>query len=390
MSPPLTDATKTAATNRRIVVPFVDLKTQSDLIADEIEGAIADVFRAGRFILTEEVTAFEAEFANYCGAKHAISVNSGFDALVLALRVAGIGPGDEVITVPNSFFATAAAVSHAGATPVFVDCEPGTLSIDVNHVESAITPRTRAILPVHLFGRLADMRSLCALAEKHGLRIIEDAAQAHGAEDLERSAGTFGELGCFSFYPTKNLGAYGDGGAIVTDDGKLADDLGSLRNYGEREKYHHHLLGVNSRLDALQAAILRVKLPRMFAWTEARRRVAARYAEKLEGLPVTVMAPPRRWEDPCDHVFHLFVVELDDRDEVRSALAAEGVQTGVHYPVPIHLQPAYHFLGKGRGSFPVAERSADRLLSLPLFPEITDEQVDYVVDVLANILAARS
>ncbi|MFO0947788.1 MAG: DegT/DnrJ/EryC1/StrS family aminotransferase [Planctomycetota bacterium] len=374
----------------RMVVPFVDLKIQADLIADEIEGAIADVFAQGRFILTEEVSAFEAEFASYCGVKHAVSVNSGFDALVLALRALGVGPGDEVITVANSFFATAAAISQAGATPIFVDCEPDSLAIDPRLVEAAITGRTKAILPVHLFGRLAEMRSLLTVAKKHGLKVVEDAAQAHGAEDLERSAGTFGDAGCFSFYPTKNLGAYGDGGAIVTDDDGLAATMRSLRNYGECEKYHHHLLGINSRLDALQAAILRVKLPRMFGWTEARRRIAARYRERLTGLPLKIKAEPRSWEDPCDHVFHLFVIELDHRDEVRAALAAAGIQTGVHYPVPIPLQPAYHSLGIEKGSYPISERAADRILSLPMFPELTDEQIDYVVEVLARVLTGRS
>jgi dTDP-4-amino-4,6-dideoxygalactose transaminase len=326
---------------------------------------------SAQYVLGEEVAAFEREFAAYCGTRHAIAVNTGTSALHLALLAAGIGPGDEVITVPMTFVATVAAIIYSGATPVFVDIDPDTWTMDPGRVEAAITPRTKAIMPVHLHGRLADMAALVPIARRHGLVVIEDAAQAHGAERDGIRAGAFGDIGCFSFYPGKNLGAYGEGGMIVTSDDEQASKMRMLRDWGQERRYHHVLKGYNYRMDAIQGAILRVKLRYLERWTKARRANARRYAQLLaaSGLRIPQEVAGRR------HVWHINAVRATDRDALQRALEREGVQTGLHYPVPVHLQQAHADLGYLPGDFPEAERAARTVLSLPMFPELGAEQV---------------
>jgi dTDP-4-amino-4,6-dideoxygalactose transaminase len=366
-----------------VTVPLVDLRAQYASIRDEIDETLRDVAAAGEFILGHAVDAFQAEFAAYCGARHAVGVSNGTDAIMLALRAAGIGAGDEVITVPNTFIATTEAIAMAGARARFVDVDERTLTMDPEALARGITPRTRAVIPVHLYGQPADMAAILEVAGRHGLTVIEDAAQAHGAEYRGRRVGTFGRAATFSFYPGKNLGAYGDAGAVVTDDPEVAERVAMLRNHGRREKYLHDVEGFSCRLDALQAAVLRVKLRYLEKWTASRQSVARAYAEHLRGLAdvaLPVVPPDVR------HVFHLFVVRVPARDRVLAALKSRGVQGGVHYPVPLHLQPAYAGLGLGRGSFPRAERAADSILSLPMYPELADEQVRSVAAALAAAL----
>ncbi len=370
-------------------VPFQDLPLQIRQLRSELDSALDGVLRHGQFILGPEVVAFEQAWAAFCGAKHTVGVGSGTDALQLILRALGIGAGDEVITVANSFIATAEAVSYTGATPVLVDCSLENYLIDPAAVAAAITPRTRAIMPVHLYGQPADMAALATLAQKHGLALIEDAAQAHGATLADgRPCGTLGRAAAFSFYPGKNLGAFGDGGAVTTDDEALVRQLRLLRNWGSIVKYHHEVQGYNSRLDTMQAAILGVKLRHLATWNERRRVAAGWYREALAdcaGLALPAEAP---WTGR--HVYHLFVVRLleRDRDTVAKGLADAGVQTVVHYPVPIHLQKAYAGLGHGAGAFPNAERAARTVLSLPMFPEMTPDHVGLVADALRAALAA--
>lgn len=370
-----------------IRVPFVELEPQCREARADIDAAIKAVLDRAFFILGVELERFEEEFAAYCGVPYVVGVGNGLDALTLSLKALSIGPGDEVITVANTFIATALAIEACGAKVVLVDAEPDSLSIDPQKIVAALTPRTRAILPVHLFGRVADMDAIRQIAKRHGLAIIEDVAQAHGAWWGERRAGTLGDAGAFSFYPTKNLGALGDGGAVAVSDPALAQRLRRLRNYGSDAKYHHAELGVNSRLDEMQAAILRAQLRRLDAGNDRRRAVAKRYDELLAGLPIDLKARPRESSDPRDHVYHLYVVEVDHRDQIQAALEAEGVLTAIHYPTPIHLQPAMAHLGLAEGAFPVAERSARRILSLPLFPGITDEQVEIVGHALSGAIA---
>lgn len=357
-------------------VPFVDLQIQYQNLQNEIMPAIASVMQRGAFILGEEVSQFEQSFAEYCGAKYCVGVASGCDALLWALKACKIGPGDEVITAANTFIATVLAISFAGARPVLVDCLEDTYEMDPQAVRRAITPRTKAIMPVHLYGHPADMDAIMAIAREHGLIVIEDAAQAHGAMYKGKKCGTFGKIGCFSFYPGKNLGAYGDGGAIVTDDPEMAAQVRMLRNYGQPRKYYHEIVGWNSRLDTVQAAILNVKLRRLDEWNEARREHARRYCELLASMPVVLPqeAPHAR------HVYHLFVIRIARRDDVMAQLAARGISCGIHYPVPVHLQMAYSSLGYNRGSFPISERVAGEILSLPMYPELTDQQIEYVCD----------
>lgn len=381
-----TAAVSTTARATAAPVPFVDLATQHAALRGEIDAAIARVIDEGQFVLGEVVARFEAEFAAYCGARFAVSVASGLDALTLALVALGIGPGDEVITAANTFIATALAIVRAGAKPVLVDCDSESLSIDVAQVASAITPRTRAILPVHLYGRLADMPALAQLAEHHGIALVEDAAQAHGAALDGRAAGAWGAAGCFSFYPSKNLGALGDGGAVVTSEPALAEKLRMLRNYGAPTKYQHELAGFNSRLDTLQAAILRVKLPHLDEWNHARRQAATKLRELLSTADVQLRALPRDAEFPIDHVQHLFPIEVDHRDEVARQLSELGIGVAIHYPTPLHLTPAMASLGYRPGDFPVSERAAGRLLSLPLYPEITDEQLQRVAAAVRSVV----
>ncbi|MBV8520975.1 MAG: DegT/DnrJ/EryC1/StrS family aminotransferase [Acetobacteraceae bacterium] len=365
------------------MIPFLDLAAQHRSLIDELSSVVTRVLQSGHFVLGENVRDFEAAFARYCGAEHAVSVNTGTSALHLALLAVGVEPGDEVITTPMTFVATVAAIMYAGAVPKLVDIEPETWTIDPDQLEGAITSRTRAIIPVHLHGRLADMERILWIARARGIPVIEDAAQAHGAEREGRRAGTFGDIGCFSFYPGKNLGACGEGGAIVTDQADLADRVRMLRDWGQERKYLHVARGFNYRLDEIQAAILSVKLRYIEDWTRARQRAAARYDALLAGSGIPVPAAGTGQ----DHVYHVYGVRVRDRDWVRNALAEQGIQTGVHYPIPVHLQPAYAGLGYGRGAFPVTERLAQETLSLPMFPEISEAQIGQVCDALIRIAA---
>lgn len=365
-------------------VPFVDLKAQYRSIADDVQREMARVLESTQFILGDAVSEFERAFATYLGVDHAVGVGSGLDALRLALEALGIGPGDEVIIPANTYIATALAVSAVGATPVLVDCREDTYQIDPELIEAAISPRTKAIMPVHLYGQSADMDAIAAIAEAHGIEVIEDAAQAHGTRFNGRHSGTFGRVGCFSFYPGKNLGAYGDGGMAVTNDGEVAERLRSLRNYGQRVKYEHVVKGTNSRLDTLQAAVLGVKLPHLDRWNGLRAERAAQYDELLAGTGAVV--PVR---DPrSTHIYHLYVLRVEHREEVQRRLSDRAIQSGIHYPIPIHLQEAYRDLGFAKGAFPVTEYVSDRILSLPMFPELTVDQVKRVAGSLAEAVAA--
>jgi dTDP-4-amino-4,6-dideoxygalactose transaminase len=360
------------------MIPLVDLQAQYRSIKPEIDRAVLAVLESAQFVLGPAVSNFEKAFATYCGTSEAIGVNTGTSALHLALLAAGIGAGDEVITVPFTFVATIAAIEYAGARPVFVDIDPLYYTIDPAKIEAAITPRTKAIMPVHLYGQPADMAPIMEIAKRRGLMVIEDACQSHGAEYAGRRCGSIGELGCFSFYPGKNLGAYGEGGAVVTNDPTLAAKIRLLRSWGEETRYIHAFRGYNYRMDGIQGAILGVKLPHLERWTEARRAHAASYSRSLEGGPAIVP----RVRDGVRHVHHVYAVRVPARDEVRAALAEAGVQTGVHYPIPLHLQPGYRDLGYARGAFPVAERVADEVLSLPMFPELTEAQIAVVAGVI--------
>ena len=366
-------------------IPLVDLKTQYQNIKSEIDAAIQRVIDNTSFIMGKEVAQFEEAFAEYCGTKYAVGVSSGTGALFLALLAHGVGPGDEVITTPFTFFATGESISQVGARPVFVDIDPVTYNINPDLIEAAITPHTKAIMPVHLYGQPADMDAINAIAEKHGLIVIEDAAQAHGSRYNGQRAGALGDSACFSFYPSKNLGCYGDGGAVVTDDPQVAERVAKLRNHGRMTKYEHDELGYGHRLDGLQAAILGAKLPHLDDWNAGRRDRAARYAELLADLPVTT---PQHLPN-TEPVYHCYTIRLDegyDRDAVVQYLKDNGVGVGVHYPIPLHLQPAYRFLELTEGSFPVSEEAANQVLSLPIYAELTDEQQDYVVDMLKEAL----
>ena len=363
------------------MIPYADLRRQYRAIKPEIDEAVLRVLDSTQFILGEEVAAFEREFAAYCGTADAIGVNSGTSALHLALLAADVGPGDEVITVPFTFVATAAAIVYTGATPVFVDIDPDTFTMAPAAIEQVITPRTKAIMPVHLYGHAADMDPILDIARRRGLVVIEDAAQAHGAAYKGRPCGSLGAMAAFSFYPGKNLGAYGEGGAVVTSDPALAKKIRVMRSWGEERRYEHSVKGFNYRMDGIQGAILRVKLRHLEAWTDARRARAAEYARAFAGSGI---ATPVERPD-CRHVYHVYAVRLSQRDSTRAALQAAGIQTGVHYPIPIHLQPAHADLGYGRGDFPVSEQAASQVLSLPMFPEMTVEQVEQVA---AAVLAA--
>ena len=364
-----------------VKVPFVDLQAQYKQIKSEVDAAMARVIDDAAFVLGREVEAFEAAFAEYVGARFCVGVNSGTAAIQLAVTACGVGAGDEVIVPANTFFATAEAVSTAGATPVFVDADPISYTIDVNRIEAAITERTRAIIPVHLYGQAADLDAIYEIAARHNLAVIEDAAQAHGALYKGRRVGARGRANCFSFYPGKNLGAYGEGGAVVTDDAEVARRVRLLRDHGSEQKYRHDIIGYNFRLEGLQGAVLNVKLKYLDNWNELRRQHAARYGELLAAAQTSgaALALPQELSY-ARHIYHLYVVQTDERDELQKHLAAAGVQTGIHYPVPVHLQPAYRSLDKRAGDFPEAERQAARVLSLPMFPELTDEQIAHVAE----------
>ncbi len=353
-------------------VPLVDLKAQYASIRDEVQAAIERVCAAQYFILGPEVQALEAEIADYCEVEHAIGVSSGTDALLVSLMALGVGPGDEVVTTTYSFFATAGVISRLGAKPVFVDIKEGSFNLDFDQIEDRIGPRTKAIMPVHLFGRTADMDAVLEIAGRHDVPVVEDAAQVLGARDAGgRRAGTRGALGCFSFFPSKNLGAYGDGGMVVTSDPELAERVRVLRVHGSKPKYYHHLVGGNFRLDALQAAVLRAKLPHLPDWTRARRQRAARYRRIFEQLDVGEVRLPA---DVPGHIYHQFVVLVPDRDRLQSHLGERGIATAIYYPVPLHLQQCFAELGYRPGDLPVAERLAAESLALPISPELGEAQ----------------
>jgi dTDP-4-amino-4,6-dideoxygalactose transaminase len=355
-------------------VAFVDLQAEYQLLKVEIDAAIAGVLQRSDFVLGEAVVELEAAFASYCEVGHAVGLDSGFSALELSLRALGIGPGHEVITAANTFYSTVAAITACGARPVLVDADATSATLAPGLVEAAITPATRAILPVHLYGHPADMAPIVEIADAHGLRVLEDACQAHGARYRGRRTGGLGHAAAYSFYPSKNLGAFGDGGIVVTDDADLAADLRMLRNLGMRERNQHEVHGFNRRLDTLQAAVLLAKLPNLDRANDHRRWVAARYAEQLQDLPVDVP----RTADWAEHVFHLYVIRTAQREPLREHLAADGIDTGIHYPIPIHLQPAHADLGYGVDAFPVAEALSREILSLPMHPGLTSEEISRV------------
>lgn len=380
---PVTAPTNSKTKSPPTPVPFLDLKAQFQTVREEVLAALGEVAESTAYVLGPKVQEFETAFANYIGARHCVAVNSGTSALHLALLGAGVGAGDEVITVPMTFIATSWAISYVGATPRFVDVDPVTCTIDVEQIRKAINSKTKAILPVHLYGQPADLGPLLQIANEHGIPLVEDVAQAHGAKYHEKSAGSLGQSGCFSFYPGKNLGAYGEGGAITTSDDAIAQRMRALRDHAQSERYRHSEIGFNYRMDAFQGAVLKIKLQHIEAWTEARRRLAQRYRELLADLPLRLPqeAAGRR------HVWHLFVVRHGERDRLRAELAEDGIQTGLHYPIPLHLQQAYAHLGYQRGDFPVSEAIGDECFSLPLFPEMTHAQQDNVVAALRRALS---
>ncbi len=357
-------------------VPFIDLQAQHRALRDELNQAMQRVMERADFALGEDVVRFEEEFGEFCGTRYAVGLDSGLSALELGLRAFGIGPGDEVIVPAHTFIATAAAVTFSGARPILVDVDPVTYNMDVAQLEAAITPRTRAILPVHLYGLPAEMDAILGWADKHGLVVIEDACQAHGATYKGRRAGSLGHAAAFSFYPTKNLGGCGDAGIMVTDDAQVAERVRAMRNCGQKVKGRHELPPFNHRMDTLQAAVLRVKLRYLEGWIEARRRNAALYTQLLTGN--RVVTPTERSDSR--HVYHLYVVRTPQRDALQAYLRERGIGAAIHYPVPIHLQPFYAEDGFRRGQFPVTESLCDEILSLPMFPEMTAEQVAYVAE----------
>ncbi|MBV9532186.1 MAG: DegT/DnrJ/EryC1/StrS family aminotransferase [Bradyrhizobium sp.] len=368
------------------MVPFLDLKAQYRQLKSEIDPAITAVLESARLVLGPDVAAFETRFADYCQTKHCVAVNSGTSALHLALLAAGVGPGDEVISVSMTFVATTAAILYVGAKPVFIDVDPQRWTMDPRLIENAITPRTKAIMPVHLHGRMADMDPIMDIARRHRLVVIEDAAQAHGAEYKGRRAGSVGDLGCFSFYPGKNLGAYGEGGAVVCNDPDLARRVSLLRDWGQEAKYNHVLAGYNYRMDAVQGAILNVKMNYIEAWTEARRTIAAMYNRLL--APDLYHSPELVHDGR--HVFHVYAIAIGRRDEVQTTLQAAGIGTGIHYPIPVHLQTAYAGLGGQPAPLATTEALAKRFLSLPIYPELRPDQVSEVVKALDKALALQA
>jgi dTDP-4-amino-4,6-dideoxygalactose transaminase len=376
-------------------VPLLDLKAQYSLIKTEVESAIAEVLQSQRFILGPKVEECETAIARYCGCSHAIGMSSGSDALLACLMAENIGPGDEVITTPYTFFATVGAIARVGATPVFIDIDPQTYNLNANEIESKITKQTRAIIPVHLYGQMADMDVVMSVARKYGLVVIEDAAQAIGAQYKRRSAGSIGHYGCFSFFPSKNLGAAGDGGMVVTQDSDRADKLKCLRSHGSKPKYHHKIIGGNFRLDALQAAIVTVKLKYLDQWTAARQRNAKNYSELLSDAlaplsdqnfaPVTI--PPVKTDR---HIFNQYVIRTSRRDQLQDWLKQKKIETEIYYPVPMHLQECFSYSAHKVGAFPESERAANETLALPIYPELSADQINYVVDSIRDFVSADS
>jgi dTDP-4-amino-4,6-dideoxygalactose transaminase len=368
------------------LIPFLDLKAQYREIKPEIDAAVVRAIGSAHFVLGPEVAAFEERFASYCNVKHCVAVNSGTSALHLALLAAGIGPGDEVITVSMTFVATAAAILYSGARPVFVDVDPVTWTMNPSLIETAITPRTKAILPVHLHGLMADMDAIMEIARRRGLVVIEDAAQAHGAEYKGRRAGSIGDLGCFSFYPGKNLGACGEGGAVVSNHSEFAQRISLLRDWGQESKFNHVVQGYNYRMDGIQGAVLNVKMNYIEVWTEARRSIASYYDHLLEKHRCKRPAPPPH----SRHVYHVYAVGLAQRDGAQKVLETAGIGTGIHYPVPVHRQKAYTSLGYGEGDFPITELLANQFLSVPIYAELRPEQVSKVVMKLEEVFLAEA
>ena len=367
-------------------IPMLDVAAQNGPLIDRLIEKAADVIRSGRYILGPEVVAFEREVADHIGVEHAIGVSSGTDALMVALMALGIGQGDEVITTPFTFFATAGCIARVGATPVFVDIRPDTFNIDVEQVAAAVTERTRAILPVHVFGQACDMGALSGVATKHGLPIIEDAAQAIGTQSPLGPAGSLGAYGCFSFFPSKNLGGFGDGGLVTTQDSELADKARVLRAHGSNPKYYHSVIGGNFRIDALQAALLRVKLPELEGWTSRRRENAASYdaAFSASGLDESLLRPPpRRFEG---HIYNQYVLRTSRRDELQAHLQAEKIATAIYYPVPLHRQECFAHLGYGEGSLPVSEQASHEVLALPIFAGLGQARRERVIDAVIRFL----
>ena len=363
-------------------VPFVDLKIQYLKIKNEIQIELDDVLNNCSFVLGPKVEEFEKKFAKFCNSKYAVGVSSGTSALQIALKSIGVGKGDEVITVPNTFIATTEAITELGATPVFVDIDEKTYNIDVNKIKEKITNKTKAILPVHLFGQPADTKAIMEIAENYDLEVIEDACQAHGAEYNGKKV-PFGKTGCFSFYPGKNLGSYGEGGAIVTDDEEIAEKARLIRNHGEKKKYCHVVKGINSRLEAIQAAVLNVKLKHLENWNQLRRKNARMYNKLLNGVVTPYELPNSK------HVYHLYVIRTKKRDELQQYLSSKGISTGIHYPTPIHLQEAYKEYNLKPGSYPISEKVSGEILSLPMFPELTEEQITYVTDKIKEFVSKQ-
>jgi len=368
-------------------VPFVDLRAQHQSLKTDIDAVLQRILDSSQFILGPDLEEFERALATYVGVGHAVGVGSGTAALTLALQAAGIGAGDEVITPVNTYIATCEAIVRAGATPRWVDANPHTHNIDVSQIEGAITSRTKAIVPVHLYGQPADMTAVMQIAQRHGLNVIEDCAQSIGARWQGQQTGTFGHAGCFSFFPAKNLGACGDAGGVVTNDAELAARVRMLRNHGQRERNVHVIDGGCDRMDNLQAAILRVKLPHVDDWNARRRAAARRYIELLADVPGVVLPATATDAEP---VYHLFVVQVPDRDRTQQQLGERGIQTGIHYPTPVHEQPVYAHFGYKAEDFPIASRLGRRILSLPMFPELRHEQIEYVADALKEIVTATA
>lgn len=369
------------------MIPFVDLKAQYLSVKDEVNIAIQNILDSTDFVLGKEVQAFEEEFAGYCDQPCGVAVNSGTAALHLALLACGVGQGDEVITTPHTFFATAEAISLTGARPVFVDIREDTYCIDPDGIEGRITERTRAIIPVHLYGQPADMDPITDIAKRHNLVMIEDACQAHGALYKGRKVGSIGDMSCFSFYPGKNLGAYGEGGIVVTGSQDYTGKIRMLRNHGQPKKYYHDVVGLNYRMEGIQGAILRVKLKHLDEWTEARRRNAALYNKLLAGVPHVVT--PRESEY-AKAVYHLYVIRTDNRDGLAEHLASKGISTGIHYPIPVHLQKAYSSLGFGEGDYPITEKASKEILSLPMYPELKEEEISSVAEAIKEFVREGS
>ena len=363
------------------MVPFLDLRAQYNQIKDEVNAAVMAVIDSCQFILGDEVKAFEEEFAAYCKSEHCVALNSGTSALHMALLALEVGPGDEVITVSSTFIATIAAIRYAGATPIFVDVNKATWTMDESLIEAAITEKTRAIIPVHLHGRVANMEAIHKIAKKHSLMIIEDAAQAHGAEQNGMRAGSFGNIGCFSFYPGKNLGAYGEGGAVVTNDAALARKLRVLRDWGQEKRYYHSTQGFNARMDTIQGAVLRVKLRYLDSWTEARRAHAEEYDKLLSDIDCVTPVPT-----VDRHVYHIYSILVDERERVQRELGCDGIGTNIHYPIPVHLQEAHNDLGYKKGDLPVSENLGEKFLSIPMFAELNENQILATVDSLRKAI----